>query len=560
MAEVSMDMIIRAKDAAHADTDRFAQRLKRDQQKLNDELFAATHSYRERAIHDAEAHYAQLKARYDGDANMQVQIAETSRAKIAEINHQQDEYEAEKSKHGGGLGHFARLLGIVALVHTAAHSAKGLLAEASAEGEMAIARAQGSAVGILEAEKKLADANQEILRAVPLIGGALADALGGHEWLDEMLKNTQEAEKGLEHLKAAAIRDAEEIAVKQAQLRHAPASEIAQIRAGNVGQAEVDAAYKTAHLAGTNTGQAGDALSGAKKQLASAKEEHWYDALHERSPFEEEVAARGVKDAQLVYDNLRETQKKADAAYTAARERQRQLSDLTQQEIAQQRKKEFDAIAGPGHHAAGSAAGHSITEAPEIAAAARLFEQTRTPQERATEQQMKLNRVYQLGAIDAETYARAQKHVADELKRAGDAEAAKSENAATQAAHRQERLLRIDEQLLSLSGSTPEAAKAKGQAKYSKMYDEALRSGASGDQLKAIVAGRDFEVSRAGSAENSAPHEISAFYSRSRIAPNRNLGVELTQQQVDLLKQIVTLLGNTHEELVSRPGIVLHRL
>jgi hypothetical protein len=141
----------------------------------------------------------------------------------------------EKMEAAFGTMHWTHLLGAYALLRTAGLALEGFFAELGASAELAAAQLSGSYEDILGAQLKVAEAHEQMVRAVPILGGIIAGAMrhyGDREGIEQALKNMQEIVKGTEQMEKEAVRLHRETVLEKARLDGRSEADLMKIRFG----------------------------------------------------------------------------------------------------------------------------------------------------------------------------------------------------------------------------------------------------------------------------------------------------------------------------------------
>lgn len=147
------------------------------------------------------------------------------------------EKRASNEEGGGHESRFMRrmghLAGGLAVVEAGVVATESMIASVKAESEIAIATAQGSAIGVLTAQKKAIDAHEEIAGKIPFIGGAIKSVMS--VWSDKgpieaAIRNIEALEKKVEESAAYRKKIERDTSVIVAEAEGKSAAEIAAVK------------------------------------------------------------------------------------------------------------------------------------------------------------------------------------------------------------------------------------------------------------------------------------------------------------------------------------------
>lgn len=185
-----------AEDAAMAKT--HADQRAADVHRLEAQIFAATHTAREREIQDVRNRSAQLRAQYENDAEMRIQIAQAENAEVAAINERYQERTLGRLLSPRNLHHLVGGLAFTAGLGLAIGTEKAVFASAEAS----------------DATMKPGAKLQDILAARLNASEAVGNIANGIPVLDKVFKEFTDLASdrgGLERFSAAAKRSAAEL-------------------------------------------------------------------------------------------------------------------------------------------------------------------------------------------------------------------------------------------------------------------------------------------------------------------------------------------------------------
>lgn len=443
------------------------------------------------------------------------------------------------------------LVGGMAMIHTAAGTAQGLLQKTYAEADLTKALAGDSAAAMVKAELAVMDANGKMIESLPLVGGAIrqiTDAFGDRRGIEAMLKNMEEAEKGVVHLHETQRKLAQETALEAARLAKAPESEVARIR----GAFASEELQKLLNKLKAERAVASQAADDAKKPSEDA-----------RKAYEINLAAYGPDNNLIVGLKAEYEKKKAveDAARATAvqaeSDYQKALADIqtrgvqTQAEIEQKRlneqieneRKVYDFLAdetGRLHNAVDRDASEAVMAAQNNAAM--IQEIMRKSADEHTR-------------IDAEAQAkkdellrRSQEEELRQYREEGAAAQAMSNKMLSDLQHYQDAMEREGKSLTD-SMMTPEEKRAKQLARYKELLAAGTIDQATYDRAISKMGGPS-------TAEVGKPAALSfgtsEAYSASLGSGNADAVKSNTAQTVTALKTVVAKLDTINRTLETQ--------
>ncbi len=311
-----------------------------------------------------------------------------------------------KIQNAFGKLNWVRMIGAYALIRETTALFEGSLDEMSAYGEMAAAEAAADYAGILAGEKKVDEANQAMVRGLPLLGGIFAKAWEPDiKALDEQIKKVDELEKNTEKMEERSAKMHEETVLEKAKMDGASEADILAMRlafdedrkkstlqkdqeavssaATIAAKAEADARAARASaeaLAEAHPGavgiievRRGEAEEAEKKAAAAQKLYSGIEIAYQKE--EREVAAAAAIDQRRIVKQRVADQEKAQKE---AEERDKKEEELHEKQMKRQRERtvaEYLEATAAAHERTYTGETQNFPPEPQSAAAAAAHEQ-----------------------------------------------------------------------------------------------------------------------------------------------------------------------------------------
>jgi len=127
----------------------------------------------------------------------------------------------------GHVRSFERLFGAFALLHTAIAGGEGLFAVMEASSKKSSAAMEGDFLGVIKADKEMVEAEQQMLRSLPVLGGIFAAGLNAEKRaFDEEIKDVDSVEKATAKMESQAVKLHEESVLEKMKLDGASDADI----------------------------------------------------------------------------------------------------------------------------------------------------------------------------------------------------------------------------------------------------------------------------------------------------------------------------------------------
>ena len=127
----------------------------------------------------------------------------------------------------GHVRSFERLFGAFALLHTAIAGGEGLFAVMEASSKKSSAAMEGDFLGVIKADKEMVEAEQQMLRSLPVLGGVFAAGLNAEKRaFDEEIKDIDSVEKATAKMESQAVKLHEESVLEKMKLDGASDADI----------------------------------------------------------------------------------------------------------------------------------------------------------------------------------------------------------------------------------------------------------------------------------------------------------------------------------------------